>query len=75
MKKHQRKDLMKKIEFEALPQIERAKEVLDIQILKVFPEIALSINQKNANYYVLLKLLNYTEEQMASGMLDEKYAL
>ncbi len=42
--------------------------------MKVLPEIAYSINQKNANYYVLLKLLNFTEEQRAAGMLEEKYA-
>jgi len=35
---------------------------MDIQILKVYPEIATSMNQKNANYTVLLKLIEYTEE-------------
>ena len=74
MKKNQDRDLMKKIEKEVQPQINRANEVLDLQIMKVFPEIAYSINQKNANYYVLLKLINFTEEQRAAGMLEERFA-
>lgn len=74
MKKHLSRNVMKQIQFEVDPQINRAKEVLDIQIMKPYPEIAYSINQKNANYRVLLKMIDFTDQQKSAGMLAEKYA-
>ena len=63
------------IELEVRPQVEKAKEVLDSQIMQTCPEIAYSINQKNTTYKVLLRMLDYTEQQNVAGALADQHAI
>lgn len=69
-----RKDIMKTIEAEIRPQLLRAQEVLEIQIMKTFPEIAHSVNTQRSEFFVLKNLINYTEEQKHAGLIADKYA-